>query len=263
VKTATSEKRATHRPVLRRKPDKVRARKFSVRKLLVPVDFSEPSLVAIGYASAVATRLGAELNLVHIVEPLPPFVGTGDIPVFVSDPEIGMRARQHLRNVANVHGLPLRPEHIHVNEGHAFEEICRLARKLDIDLIVIPTRGHTGLKHLALGSTAESVVRYSPCPVLVLRANLESGTHVKLPAALPSFRKIVAPIDFSDCSMKGMVYAKNLASEFGSTLVLLHLVHLQYYVSNDEYARYDFPMVFAELEKAERNLSTSVSGTPE
>ncbi len=40
----------------------MRARKFGVRKILVPVDFSEPSLIAIGYASAVATRLGAELN---------------------------------------------------------------------------------------------------------------------------------------------------------------------------------------------------------
>ncbi len=55
------------------------------------------------------------------------------------------------------------------SKGRPFDEICRLARDLSIDLIIIATRGNTGVKHLVLGSTAERVVRYSPCPVLVVR----------------------------------------------------------------------------------------------
>ena len=54
-----------------------------------------------------------------------------------------------------------------------------------------------------------------------------------------SFGKILVPIDFSDCSMKGLAYAKALAKQFGSKLVLLNSVALQYYVTSDEYARYD------------------------
>ena len=71
-----------------------------------------------------------------------------------------------------------------------------------------------------------------------------------MPAASVTFRKILVPIDFSTCSKKGLVYAKNLAREFDSTLVLLHAVHLHYYVTNDEYARYDFSLVMEQVEKS-------------
>ena len=187
MKTATLAKPTTREATIKSKINKVSARKLRVRKILVPVDFSEASLVAIGYASKIATRLGAELNLIHVFEPPPPLVGMEGSPLYISDPSAAIHARQHLRNVAEVNDLPLRPEHIHVTEGRAFEEICRLARKLGIELIIIPTRGHTGLKHLALGSTAESVVRHSVCPVLVLRGHSMPRSNGKLPAALPSF----------------------------------------------------------------------------
>lgn len=49
--------------------------------------------------------------------------------------------------------------------------------------------------------------------------------------------------------MKGLDYAKALAKQFGSTLVLLHSVHLEYYVASDEYARYDLPMLMQQVEK--------------
>ena len=56
-----------------------------------------------------------------------------------------------------------------VRVGTAFEVITNLARDCEADLIVITTHGHTGLKHVFLGSTAERVVRHAPCPVLVVR----------------------------------------------------------------------------------------------
>ena len=62
--------------------------------------------------------------------------------------------------------------------------------------------------------------------------------------------------------MKGLAYAKNLAREFGSTLVLLHSVHFEYYVSSDEYARYDIPFVMQQVEKAaERQMGSLVKNT--
>ena len=223
--------------------------RMKIRKILVPVDFSEASLAAIDRASRLATRFGAELNLVHVFEPQPPFVGTNDIPIYIPDAEAEVHAREHLRSVAEVHELPLRPEHIHVRKGRPYEEICYLARELGMDLIVIPTRGNTGWKHLALGSTAERVVRYSPCPVLIVRPGTKADENGQAPAGSVSFRNIVVPVDFSDFSREALDYAKNLAREFGSTLLLLHSVYLQYYVTNDEYARYDFPLVMEGLEK--------------
>jgi nucleotide-binding universal stress UspA family protein len=155
-----------------------------------------------------------------------------------------------LEMTAKRYGIPLRAEHIHVKEGRPFEEICRLALKIDIDLIIIPTRGNTGLKHLALGSTAERVVRYSPCPVLVLRS--KAGGNGKLPAASITFRKILVPIDFSDCSMKGVAYARTLARQFHSKLILLNSVAIQYWITNDEYTRYDLPLLTQQSEKIAR-----------
>jgi nucleotide-binding universal stress UspA family protein len=248
MKTMTLDKPMVRGSATRAKSGKVSRKAINVRKLLVPIDFSRPSLAAIDYASNVAARLGAEVNLIHVFEPQYPLMAMNGMPLYLPDPEAGIRARVHLETTAKRHGIPLRAEHIHIRKGRPFEEICQLARRLDIDLIVIPTRGNTGLKHLALGSTAERVVRHSPCPVLVVRSASKAGR--KLPAALIAFRKIVVPTDFSDCSIKGLTYAKNLAREFGSTLVLLHAVHVQYYVTNDEYVRYDLPLMMKLVEKA-------------
>jgi nucleotide-binding universal stress UspA family protein len=56
-----------------------------------------------------------------------------------------------------------------VRHGVAFDEITKAARELCVDMIVISTHGYTGLKHVVMGSTAERVVRYAGCPVLVVR----------------------------------------------------------------------------------------------
>ena len=56
-----------------------------------------------------------------------------------------------------------------VKKGTPYREIINAAQELAADLLIVGTHGYTGLKHMVLGSTAEQVVRYAPCPVLVLR----------------------------------------------------------------------------------------------
>jgi nucleotide-binding universal stress UspA family protein len=68
-----------------------------------------------------------------------------------------------------------------------------------------------------------------------------------------SFGKILVPIDFSECSLKGFEHAKALAKQFGSKLVLLSSVAFQYYITSDEYARYDLPLLMRQAEKASRD----------
>ena len=233
----------------RRIPGRIRAAKpdtktLRIRSVLIPTDFSKPSLAAIEFALPLLKEFGAELHLVHVFESDDPLASTTALPLVVPLLQVGDHARRHLKDVAKKYSVPLRRENIHARRGRPFEEICRLARECDIDLIVTATRGNTGLKHLALGSTAERVVRYSPCPVLVVR----SGANK--PKA--GFKKIVVPIDFSACSMDGLDYAKAVAKQFGATLILLHSVHPQYFVSNDEYARYDLPSLMKLTENAAR-----------
>lgn len=95
-------------------------------------------------------------------------------------------------------------------------------------------------------------MRLSPCPVLVVGRvdSKKKSTDRNGSSQTVSFKKIVVPIDFSACSLKGLEYAKALAAQFGSKLVLLHSVHLQYYVASDEYARYGFPLLMQQAENA-------------
>jgi nucleotide-binding universal stress UspA family protein len=175
------------------------------------------------------------------------------MPFVLPELEINKSVHRHLKDVAKKYSIELPRENIHALAGRPFEEICRLARDIGIDLIVIATRGNTGFKHLTLGSTAERVVRYSRCPVLVMHGgDREKACRGKFSRGALGFRKILVPIDFSECSMRGLTYAQAFANQFNSRLVLLNSVHFQYYVASDEYARYDLPRLMQYAEKTAR-----------
>jgi nucleotide-binding universal stress UspA family protein len=217
---------------------------LQIRNVLVPVDFSPPSLNAVEFALPLIKQFGADLHFVHVFASDYPITALVALPLVLPEVEIDRSVHRHLKDVAKKYSIDLRRENLHALKGRPFEEICRLARDIGIDLIVIATRGITGWKHLALGSTAERVVRYSPCPVLVVRPGTAKTRKPQL-----GFKKILVPIDFSECSMKGLAYAKAWARQFESTLVLLNSVHFEYYVASDEYGRYDLPMLMQQAEK--------------
>jgi nucleotide-binding universal stress UspA family protein len=218
---------------------------FNLRRILVPVDFSPACSEALEFVISLLKEFGAELHLVHVFAPDYPLASAMALPFVVPELEVGRRVRAHLKDVAKMHSIALRRENMHAVKGRPFEEICRLARKIEADLIVTATRGMTGLKHLALGSTAERVVRYSPCPVLVVHS--KSGGAKRRES---TFKKIVVPVDFSGCGAKGLAYAKSIAEKFGSKLVLVHSVDLHYFSTTPEYVLYDFPPLLAAAEKA-------------
>ena len=253
MKTVTRSTRPTDRRLstsVRR--GKARAKSLQIHSVLVPVDFSPPSREAIELSLPLAKLFGAEFHLVHVVPPDELLSSTAALPLIMSQIQIGRGIRKRLKDAAKQYSVELRPTNIHALRGHPFEEVCRLARDINTDLIITSTRGNTGLKRLRLGSTAERIVRYSPCPVLVIRGGdrkQAAGTNGKLKRQV-TFKKILVPIDFSSCSLKGLDYAKALAKQFDASLVLLYSLHLQYYVSSDEYARYDMPLLMQQTEKA-------------
>ena len=147
---------------------------------------------------------------------------------------------EELKALAQKSGLPPKGT-THLLEGaSAFHEICKLAGELPADLIVMPTHGHTGLKHVFLGGTAERVVQHSPCPVFVVRENNNR------PQAAPGIKTILVPVDFSDCSRDGLDFAISFAGRVGGRVVLLHAVYPGYIYTGDGLALYDL----SGLEKA-------------
>lgn len=142
---------------------------------LVPYDFSEHARAALYTALDLGRRLGADVHLVHVVQP-PSYVygyaamgGAPPSPLLeVAEAREG--ALQSLRAVAaSVEGDAALEAHVVEGDGIA-EGLCDVAKKLGADLIVMGTHGRTGLAHAFLGSVAERTLRRAPCPVLSVRA---------------------------------------------------------------------------------------------
>ena len=140
---------------------------ISLKRILVPTDFSVQSEKAVHYGTELATKFGAELHLLHAFEVTPITYGEGGAGLPQSVTEIEAAATKWLDEIKVSAGdvQVIR----HVTEGRAFVEIVRYARKHTIDLVVIGTHGRGTIAHLLIGSVAENVVRQAPCPVLVVR----------------------------------------------------------------------------------------------
>lgn len=140
------------------------------KKMLVAVDFSEPSRLAARSAAEMAADSGAALVFVHVWEPTAHLYGMPAFPVAFADDytEKARQAMEEIRREAEQIGA----KHVStmVLTGTPWNEIVELLRKDEsYDLVVVGTHGHTGLKHVLLGSVAERIVRHSPVPVLAVR----------------------------------------------------------------------------------------------
>jgi len=146
---------------------------IKIDKILLPTDFSEPSKKALRYAKAFARQFGAQLVLLHVVEPVPYTADFGYGPVVRTqpDPRFLKRSQTHLRAIQQRQLCPECRCDSLVRGGFAFDEIAKAAKELKVDLIILATHGWTGLDHVLSGSTTERVVRHAPCPVLVIREN--------------------------------------------------------------------------------------------
>lgn len=142
----------------------------TLRRILVPIDFSETGRAALEAGADLASRFGAELHLLHVVEDSSPAVSEIALayPVFQSYVhEMVRKGEMQLRELSLPQALPSKPIHRKVMIGAPIDKINDYAEEQDIDLIVIGTHGRTGPSHWLLGSVAERVVRSAPCPVLV------------------------------------------------------------------------------------------------
>ena len=140
-----------------------------LKKILVPIDFSEPSLKALRYAVAFALQFDAALCLVHVVEPASLLKDASHMMLTVSEREVANVLHHKLVMLARKKIDPFVPVTPLVCIGKPFDEIVKSAKTFNVDLVIIATRGRAGKRRALPGSTAERVVRYAPCPVLVVR----------------------------------------------------------------------------------------------
>jgi nucleotide-binding universal stress UspA family protein len=147
---------------------------IAIKTILVPVDFSTHSRSALEYAIGLAKTFGAKVHLVHAYH-LPIQVATPEQIAMPTDLWAAIRdaaARRLDKSAELVTAAGLSVE-THLTEGNPSSAVVELATKLGADLIVMGTRGLSGLKHVLLGSVAERTVRLAPCPVLTLKDGSE------------------------------------------------------------------------------------------
>ncbi len=144
---------------------------IKIERILFPTDFSSCAKHALKYALDFASERGAKLYILHVIPKLNIPIGAGGVtyPVSKIYEDMEGEAKKNIHRLVPKRFLEkIKVENIIVR-GTPFVDIIRLAKKYDIDLIVIGTHGRTGLAHALLGSTAEKVVRKAPCPVLCVK----------------------------------------------------------------------------------------------
>ena len=154
----------------RSKTGRVRPRrKWQLKNILVPIDFSDASKKALRYAADLAEKVGGTITLVHVIEPLPDYSGFDAQPIMRSNFWLTQAKKAFQKLCEEDHVAQSLVQNTFIREGTPHDEITEAARESEADLIIIATNGRTGLTHILLGSTSERVVRHAPCPVLVVR----------------------------------------------------------------------------------------------
>lgn len=146
----------------------------TIRKILVAVDFSEYAESVLDVAVEFAGQFNAELHLVHAFDVRIPLVTPYEVAIptaFIEEAREAAASKLGalIRKVA-AEGIPATS---HLSEVPAASAIVDLAEELGVDLIIMGTRGHTGLKHVLLGSVAERTLRHAPCSVLTVKESHE------------------------------------------------------------------------------------------
>lgn len=137
------------------------------KKMLVAIDLTEEAPQVLNKAKAICDAQGAELLLVHVVEPVGYAYG-GDIPMDLSElqDQLDKAAREQLGKYGDEYGIAAANQVVTV--GRPESEIHRLAKEHNVDLVIVGSHGRKGFQ-LLLGSTANGVLHGTECDVLAVR----------------------------------------------------------------------------------------------
>jgi nucleotide-binding universal stress UspA family protein len=189
---------------------------ITLEAILCPVDISEISRGALGYAIALAAEYAARLRVLEVVShpSLPPALA----PPAVAGLSLEMRKTlleeiEQLVQPAVAAGVPT---DVRLEEGYVVAKILEEAGSFAADLIVMGTHGRTGFDRMVLGSVTEKVLRKAECPVLTVPPISPHATDVAL-----RFHAVLCAVDFSEPSAKAVDYAVSLAGHAAARLALI------------------------------------------
>ncbi len=183
------------------------------KKILVPLDTSQLSEIALSYAEEMAVKMGAEVILLH-VRTSADTEGKLEHKEYLDRIKAALK-RSKIKVTTAMYGFPERIK-------EPAEEIVDYADKENIDLIIMATHGRTGIGRWTLGSTANKVVRAAKRPLLLIRAGAGAVGRVRL-------ETILVTLDGSKYAEEALPHAESIASTFKSKVNLLYVVEPIYH----------------------------------
>src|SRR5262249_32079471 len=204
--------RCAHRrhPLMKAATAKTRTR---FENILFATDFSPAATHAIPFVKALARHFQSKLAVLHVKSPVVnPMTQPATWPAVVEAAKAAdERHREELRETfAGINTELL------LEEGEIQSNLEKALEKYDTDLVIIGTRGRTGLSKMLLGSVAEEIFRTVPCPVVTVGPHSDSFRA--------NIRDILFATDFASEAPAAAAYAISLAQEFQARLTMLHVV---------------------------------------
>jgi nucleotide-binding universal stress UspA family protein len=190
-------------------------------KILLPVDFSECSEMALRQSVRLARQLSAAVELVNVWEPVtvaaPEAVLVAPETAATLEREAAASSRDQLaRTLQDLRSAGVTATATSQKGGLPSRVIVDLARARASDLIVMGTHGRRGFERALLGSVVERVLRHAPCPVL-------SVGPPSAAAELREIRRLLVPVDFSENSEHALGFALNFARLLGAEVEVVHV----------------------------------------
>jgi len=192
----------------------------SLSKILLPVDFSERSSLALHYVRELALPMGSELILAHVLPSLHSEFQAAQVAGSMLVDVYRMRTEQAEHALAafepqSLEGLRVRRM---VLNGDPASEIVQLAHDEQVDLIAMPTHGYGPFRRFILGSNTAKVLHDADCPVW-------TGVHIdELRTSAAPFREILCAVDLGPQSARALGWASWLQKQFKGHLTLIHAI---------------------------------------
>jgi len=191
------------------------------QKIMCTIDFSDYSPTILSYSVALCKEFGARLFLCHVVMDVPRILGTTQTsldPLKLQE-EHKHAARERLEKMAAAFPIPHK---VIIGMGDAADEISRIVREKEIELVVTATQGQSAMARLLIGSVTEKLMKTIQCPLMVLQT--QKHEFIPPPDHGIKMEKILVGCDFSPDSRLAFDYGISLAQEFQATLHLVHVI---------------------------------------
>jgi nucleotide-binding universal stress UspA family protein len=191
---------------------------MQIKRILWPSDGSKESRDALRWAELCATRLGASVSALSVIES--PDLCTLELPddakrkIALIDRDLGTREARRLRRLRSVLEQKGIKTETRVVKGIPYQEIIKAAQSQDVDLIAMGKRGLNLWGRMLLGSTTTKVLRESHVPILTVRHAAEK----------PAVKKILVPSSFAPADNASLTWALEFAGALGASVSLLHII---------------------------------------